>query len=90
MQPPLIKDSSGKPSMSVTFAWISFAYVICAISLGLVEEITIGTNTFKFRMLDAGLVASLLGPVFALYGYRRLIDRPTPPTDDLKKCDIPK
>ena len=85
-----MKDSSGKPSMSVTFAWISFVYVICAISLGLVEEITIGTNTFKFRMLDAGLVASLLGPVFGLYSYRRYIDRQTPPTDDLKKCDSPK
>ena len=45
-----------------------------AITIGLIEELTIAGNTYKFRMIDSGLVLSLLAPTFSLYGYRRYIE----------------
>lgn len=60
--------------MSATFAWLSFIYCLCALTLGLIEEITVAGHVFKFRMLGAELVLALLGPSFSLYGYRRRLD----------------
>ncbi len=71
----MIKDSAGKPSSSVTFAWVSFIWCLVALTIGLIEEITINNYVLKFRMLDAGIVLALLTPSFGLYGFRRWIDQ---------------
>ena len=70
----MLKNSDGRKSATITFALISFVYCLCAITIGLIEELTIAGNTYKFRMIDSGLVLALLGPSFSLYGYRRYIE----------------
>ena len=87
MKLPLINRSNGNPSTSVTIAWLSFIFVSIAIILGLLEEITFGTTTLKFRMLDASIILALLGPAYGLYGYRRYIDQKNDDGDELKKSN---
>ena len=67
----MLKNSEGKSSSSITFAWISFIYVLVAVTAGLIEDLTIGTFNIKFRMIDAAIILCLLGPTFSLYGFRR-------------------
>ncbi len=69
------KNSDGKPSDSITFAWISFIWCLSALTIGLVKELQIGDSIFKFRMLDATVVMALLTPSFGLYGFRRWLDK---------------
>lgn len=70
----VMKNSEGKKSSSLTFAWLSFIACIIFIFLGLIEEITISGNSYKFRMISSDLIMSLLIPSFSLYGYRRHTD----------------
>lgn len=74
MKLPLIKRADGQPSTSVTFCWLTLIISLIYIGLGLIENITIGTSTFKFRSPDPSLILSLLGPAFSLYGWRRFTD----------------
>lgn len=69
-----MKNSKGEKSSSLTFAWLSFLASLVFIILGLIEEITIVGNTYKFRMISSDLLFAFLGPSFGLYGYRRYID----------------
>ncbi len=67
--------NDGKKSSSLTIAWISFWFCLGIILLGVIEEITLGDKTFKFRIIDASIILSLLGPSFGLYGFRRYTDK---------------
>jgi len=87
MQLPTFKNSDGQNSTSVTFAWVAFIFCMCAVTLGLFEEIKIGDNLLKFRMIDASVILALLGPCFGLYGFRRRnnSNNSQPKSDELKK-----
>lgn len=74
MQLFMLRNSAGKPSSSATFAWVSFIFVLVALTFGLISDLTIGTFNIKFKMLDAGVIFALLSPCFSLYGVRRWTD----------------
>ena len=58
-------------SKSYRLAWFSFIFAVVVISLGIVEEITIGEHTVKLRMIDPLLALAFTGPAYALYGLRQ-------------------
>ena len=62
----MIKDSTGKKSMTATFAYISFAVVMLKVLLG---GVTIGS--FSFGGIDAMSIAAVLGPTLGAYTARR-------------------
>src|ERR1044071_6435157 len=74
MQMPMLTNSSGQPSSSLTFAWISFIFCLVMITLGVIGDLTLGSFSAHFKMIDAGIILSLLGPAFSLYGYRAFTD----------------
>lgn len=74
MNLPLVNNSKGEPSTSVTIAWVSFIFCLVMILLGVVSEVNIGWFSAKFKMIDAGVILALLGPAFSLYGYRQWTD----------------
>lgn len=80
-----LKLNSGKKSSTLTIAWISFWFCLFAITLGLIQEISINGNSFQFRLIDASLVFALLGPSFGLYGFRRYSEEVKPKNEDLIK-----
>ena len=61
-------------SKSYKLALISFAAALILLGLGVIEEMTIGDKTFKFRLIDASILFALLAPAFGLYGFRRFTD----------------
>lgn len=81
----LFKTSKGDKSHTTTIAWITFIWVLSALTLGLIESITIGEAIFKFRMLDASIIFCLLGPTYGLYGFRRYTDKTQGQLEDLRK-----
>lgn len=90
MKAPMLQNSEGQASTSVTIAWAGLIYVFVVVLLGVIEEITIGTRTFKFRPADPTIITSILGSTLGLYGYRRHIDKKfkaNPILEDLKKSD---
>jgi len=58
-------------SKSYRLAIFSFIFAVIVISIGIVEEITIGEYTLRFRLIDSFLALALIGPAFGLYGFRR-------------------
>lgn len=56
---------------SYRLALFSFIFAVIIISLGIIEEITIGAHTLKFRLIDPYLALALIGPAYGLYGFRR-------------------
>lgn len=60
-------------SKSYRLAWFSFVFSVIIISLGIVEEITIGEHTIKFRMVDPLLALAFIGPAFSVYGLSKYI-----------------
>lgn len=74
MKMPLLKRCNGVPSTSLTLCWIFSIFSLLYILVGQVQNILIGTYVFNFRAADSGIVFALLGPVYGLYGFRRLSD----------------
>ena len=61
-------------SRSYRLASFSFFFAVIIISIGIIDEITIGDHTLKFRLIDPLLALAFIGPAFGLYGFRRWSD----------------
>lgn len=71
----MLKNSDGKKSGSFTIAWIAFIYTLVMYAINMIEEIHLDSHLIKFRQLDSAFLFFLLTPSFALYGFRRYVDR---------------
>lgn len=66
-----IKDTNGKESASLTFAFASFAVSTLAVVAGMVETVTVGSTVIKFVTPDPTLILGYLMTMTSGYVYRR-------------------
>lgn len=71
----MLKNSDGKKSGSFTIAWIAFIYTLVMYAFNMIEEVHLGDHIIKIRQLDSSFLFFLLTPAFALYGFRRYVDK---------------
>lgn len=68
---PLLTNSVGQKSVSVTFAWIAFIVTTIAYIMGMFESI----GPVTFRPFDTSACAAFLIPVLGLYFGRRWTEK---------------
>lgn len=68
------KKQNKHKSNSFRIALTSFIAALVFLGLGVIEEITIGDKTFKFRLIDASILFALLTPCLGTYAVRRFTD----------------
>lgn len=68
-----IKDSSGYPSVTVTFATVSFWVTTLLVILSSIESI----GSVKFRPFDVGAAGAYFVPILTLYFGRKWTDAKT-------------
>lgn len=61
-------------SKSFKIALWAFIASLVFITIGLIEEITIGSVSLKFQAVEASIIMALLAPALGLYGWRRHVD----------------
>ena len=66
-----LKDSSGVPSATVTFSFISFIVVTFMVLTSLVKQLTLGPLVMTFNEPNVTLLTFYMGSTFGSYVYRR-------------------
>ena len=81
----MLKDSSNKPSATLTFAVITFTVVIINYILSIFEKI----GPLNIRSFDATAASALLLPILSLYFSRRYVSDKVTIDNDVIQTNIP-